>query len=176
MEKVTKNTIQIFEHNSNNQNRKILRYRSCLAQLAVVCVNIKRLKPENLSVNFCYFFKNNLKPLTEMRQAVQIEIQKQSELGWISKETRPRNFYSTSHLLAGPSATEARVKIYLAIRYFCDVLLSELHVLNYEHLSNEIHENCGKIMDFYTSFRHEIAKEKELQSQPKIGRFLRKAS
>ncbi len=176
MEKVTKNPAPIFDHQRLQQNRKILRYRACLAQLAVICVSIKRLNPEYLSYDFCQFFKDHVQSLTNIRKSIQEEIQRQSELGWISKEIRPRNFYGSSHLFSSPNATPARARIFIAIRFFCDILLSELHVLNYEHLSDASYTTCGEIMDFSTLFRCEITKEKELQSQARIGKVLRKAS
>ena len=86
--KAKENPIPIFEHRRMRQNRKILRYRACLAQLAVVCVNLKNLNGEILSYQFCQFFRESVEALNVIRGSIQLEIQKQSLAGWIGKDKR----------------------------------------------------------------------------------------
>ena len=176
-ENMKQDTISIFEHRKMRQNRKILRYRACLSQLAVVCVNLKNLNGELLSYNFCQFFGESVKSLNVIRGAIQMEIQKQSTAGWVDKDIQKGSAFTTSsHSLVNQRNVALRSRVLQMLHSFCEVLLSELHILNYEHISDATYEILGKLMDMYASLRHEILKEQDLQTQCKPDRILQKVS
>lgn len=169
--------IHIFEHKKMSQNRKILRYRSCLAQLAIVCVNLKSLNGEILSYQFCQFFKKSVETLNAIRASIQLEIQKQSKAGWIQKENRRgKASIAVAHALTNQRNVTLRSRILVILHSFCEVLLSELHTLNYEHISDKTYEMLGELSDLYTRFHREIIKERDMQSQCKTERLFQKAS
>ena len=171
------NVSPIFEHRKMHQNRKILRYRACLAQVAVVCVNLKHLNGELLSYKFCQFFKENVKSLNRIRYSIQMEIRKQSAAGWVGKDMQKWTAFNRNpQALLNQRSTTLRSRILSILHAFCEVLLSELHALNYEHISDTGYDVLGKLMDIYGHLRHEVIKEQNLQTQCKPDRILQKVS
>ena len=177
--KITENSIPVFEHERMRQNRKILRYRACLAQLAVVCVNLKNLNGELLSYQFCQLFREKVNALNAIRGLIQLEIQEQSLTGQIKKLTGGGNrssFTGNSHALINQRNVTLRSRFLTMVHSFCEVLLSELHILNYEYISDRTYEALGELMDLYANFRHEIVREQDLQSQRRPEKILQKVA
>ena len=152
------------------QNQKILRYRSSLAHLAVVCVHIRNINGELLSVHFCNFIKINVLKLNNFHEVIHEEISRQSSSNIISKEKKSRiDTYSTtsSRQLINQRYAPLRTRLLGTLHNFCENLLSELHQINYEYISDVTFKTFGDLIDFFVNFKNEIQKELLSQNQNK---------
>ena len=172
-----KNKPPVSDQSRMQQNRKILRYRASLSQLAIVCVNLKHLNGEYLSMNFCQYFKDKLKNLQRLHKSIKDEINRQLLAGCIQKSNKKHNiYYSSSHALANQRFAPLRAKFLMAIHGTCDTILSELHFLNYEYISDHTYAVLGELIDIYGELREKIAKEREEQSQRRVDTSLENVS
>ena len=167
----------LFEKNRFAQNRKVLRYRGSLAQLAVVCVNLKSLHGHLLSGRFCEFFQNNIKTLTELRDIFRNEIIDQEKWGWINQRNKATAAFGYgSHMLLYQKSSSLRSRLLSVIYFFCDSILNNLHSLNYAYLSDKCYLSLERLNDLCTILREEISLEREVQTQCRGDQTLKKAS
>ncbi len=160
------------------QNRKILRYRSCLAYVSIVCTNLKHLKADLLSVTICEKMAVRIKEYIDFRVAMQEEIKKQELLHKNVSERRKKQIWSSpiQGLRRGLQINTTRFHFLATVYSYAEALLSDIHMLNYEHLSDHIYGILGQIVLTQMQFRNEIREERDLQSQRKTSKVVYKAS
>ena len=117
-----------------NQNRKILRYRACLAEVAIVCVNFKGINGELLSYDFCHFLQESVTSLNRFREEIGIEIQRQAGIDWDDKRKRHDRIMkitTSGFSTFQKKSPSIRARLLDSIRSFCEMLLADLHLLNH---------------------------------------------
>lgn len=176
------NTAVTFPNEEQSiQNRKILRYRSCLAYASIVCTNLKHLKADLLSVSMCEKMGRHIKEYIDFRVSIQEEIRGQELLQKNVADRYKQQVWSSpiqglrSNLRQrrpGLQGNPTRFHFLATVYSYAEGLLSDVHMLNYEHLSDSIYEVLGQIILTQMQFRNEIQNEREMQSQRKTGKLV----
>ncbi len=158
------------------QNHKILRYRSCLAQISVLCANLKNLNVSMLSAEMCEILAGFLGQISDLRKNLQKEINIQKAMRTNVSQHTVYHMSNHIHYLSRANVLPTRSTLLLMVREQCEITLSELHTINYEYISNEGHSTLAAILTLCSKFRDEVSKEQAEQTQRKKIDILRKAS
>ena len=158
------------------QNHKILRYRSCLAQISVLCANLKHLNVNMLSGEMCEILAGFLGQISDLRKNLQREINIQKAMKTNLSQHTVYHMSNQIHYLSRGNVLPKRSTLLLMVREQCESTLSELHTINYEYISNDGYITLAAVLTLCSDFRNEVSKEQTEQTQRKKIDILRKAS